>query len=324
MRDRGLLAVDLDGRVGRVEQQELEVVPEDDVDAALAAVFEPLQQFVLDLEIVGIVVFARLQHGARRRDRVAAALQFDGVEERPVREMVGLVALAAQRIAGAEIDEGVRARADRGEVRRRVAGFRSRVVGEQVLRDDAAGLADEGIGPERRRLGEGHLDGEVVDLVDRHVLVAADRRRGRGRILRILPREDEIVGGHGLAVLPLRPRLQLPHDRLAVARYRAVLDGRDLGGQHRQQVAVVVPGGQRLVEDPAGLLVLGADREMRVQKRRCLPEQQLQRSAAARLGGLVGVAEVGRIGCVRMGQHQSGQRRRQAQGHHALHEAAPG
>src|SRR6267142_2831839 len=41
---------------------------------------------------------------------------------------------------------------------------------------------------------------------------------------------------------------------------------------------------QRLVEDPRAVLVLGAGREMRIEERRRLPPQDLQRPAAATLG----------------------------------------
>jgi len=61
---------------------------------------------------------------------------------------------------------------------------------------------------------------------------------------------------------------------------------------------------------------------MRVEQRRRLPPQQLQRTAAARLGGLVGGPEIGRRHAV-IGQHQAGQRRGQAQGRDPLHEGTP-
>ena len=43
---------------------------------------------------------------------------------------------------------------------------------------------------------------------------------------------------------------------------------RDLGGEHRHQIAVGVPAGERLVEDARAFLVLGADGEVRVEQRR--------------------------------------------------------
>ena len=51
----------------------------------------------------------------------------------------------------------------------------------------------------------------------------------------------------------------------------------DLRGQDRDQVALGVPAGQRLVEDAAGVLVLGAAGEVRVQVHRRLPVDHLQR-----------------------------------------------
>ena len=121
---------------------------------ALAALLEALQDLVLDLHVPGVVVFAGLDHGARRRDRVAAALHLDGVEVRPVGHVVVGVDLAADHVARLEVDELVGAGADRLQVGRRVARLGADVVGEQVLRDDHAARADEGVGPERRRLGE--------------------------------------------------------------------------------------------------------------------------------------------------------------------------
>ena len=147
--------------------------------------------------------------------------------------------------------------------------------------------ADEGVGPERRRLLELHADRVVVDLDDLHVLVAADGHRGGRRIGGVFPVEDAVIGGERMAVVPLHALLELPGDRRAVLGQAAVLDGRDLRGEHRHQVAIGVPPGQRLVEHARAVLVLGADREVRVQQRRALPPQHLERPAAAALGRLV-------------------------------------
>ncbi len=148
------LAVDLGPRIGRVELDVLDIAAVRHVGLALAALFQPQQDLVLDLQVPGVVVFAGLQHGACRRDRVAAALHLDGVEVRPVRHVVVRIEFAAHHVARLEVDEPVRAGADRLEVRRRVAGFCARVVGVEVFRNDHAAHADEGVGPERRRLVE--------------------------------------------------------------------------------------------------------------------------------------------------------------------------
>ena len=77
-----------------------------------------------------------------------------GVEVRPVGDVVVGIELAPDDVARLEVDEPVGPGADRLEVGRRVARLGADVVGEQVLRDDHAARADEGVGPERRRLGE--------------------------------------------------------------------------------------------------------------------------------------------------------------------------
>ena len=68
----------------------------------------------------------------------------------------------------------------------------------------------------------------------------------------------------------------------------AVVHARDLGGEHREQVAVRVVGGQRLVEDARGVLVLGPGGEVRIEQRRGLPPEHLQRPTPAALGGREG------------------------------------
>ena len=112
-------------------------------------------------------------------------------------------------------------------------------------------------------------------------LIAADRRRRGRRVGGILPVEHAIIGGERLAVVPFDALLELPGDRHAVLGEAAVRDGRDFRGEHRHQVAIGAPRGQRLIENARAVLVLGADREMRVQQRRPLPPQHLERPAAA-------------------------------------------
>ena len=186
---RGLLAVDLLVGVGRVQVDEFGIVAEDDADAALAAVLEPLQHLVLDLEVLAEVVVARLQHGAGGRHGVASALELDRVEIGPRRPVVSLEADAAHHVAGAELDEFVGAGADRREVGGRVARLRPHVVGVDVLGQQHAVAAHEGVGPEGRGLGEQHLHGQVVDLLDGDVAIGRDGDAGRGRILDVLPGE---------------------------------------------------------------------------------------------------------------------------------------
>ena len=88
--------------------------------------------------------------------------------------------------------------------------------------------------------------------------------------------------------MPLDALLQLPGDRTPSLERPPFSMARDLRGEDRHQVAVAVPAGERLVEDPRAVLVLGADGEMRVEQGRRLPPQHLERAAAAGLGRLVG------------------------------------
>ena len=317
------LAVDFGPRIGRVELDMFDAAARGDDHPALAALFQSQENLVLDLHVPAEVELAGLQHAARRRHRIAAAFHLDGVEIGPVLHVVVGVDHALDHVARLEVLELVGTGADRLEVGRRVARFVADIVGEQVLGQDGARRSDEGVGPEGRRLREFHDDRVVVDLLDHDVLVGADGDRGRRRVLRILPGEDDVVGGERLAVVPGDALLQLPGHRLAVGGQGAVLAARDGFRQHRPQVAVAVPAGQRLVEQARAILVLGADGEMRIEQGRPLPPQHLQQAAAAALGRLVGRLRLGH-GHARQGQQLRRDRRRDADRRHPPHKGTPG
>ena len=191
-----------------------------------------------------------------------------------------------------------------------------------MLRDDHAPGADKGIGPVRRRLVEQHANGEIVDLFDLDVLVAADGDGGGLRCPRIFPGEDDVVGGERLAVMPFDAAFQLPDHRAAVLGQPAIVLARNLGGQHRNQIAVAVPARQRLVKDPRAFLVLGSDGEMRVEQGDRLPIQQLQHAAAAGLGRLVRDRGL-RHRHPGLAQHHARHRRGQADRDHPLDKGPP-
>ncbi len=286
--DARAFAVDLVPRIRDAQLHKLDVSAGYDVGAPLAASLHSLQHLILDLQVPRIVVLAGLQDRARRRGGVPAALHFDRIEERAVWHVVVGVDLAAHHVARLEIDELVRPGANRLQVRRGFARLGADVWSEQVLRNDHPFGGDKGRRPKRRRLLERNQDGVRINFGDRHVLVDAARDRCSGRIARVLPGENAIVGREWRAVVPFDALLQPPADDLAAFEDAPVLRRRDVGRQDRYQVAVLVPAGQRLVEDARAFLVLGAIGKMRLQQRRALPPQGLQRAAAAPLGWFVG------------------------------------
>ena len=299
----------------------LDVAALHDVDAAAPGLLQPLEDLVLDLQVPGVVELSGLQDGPGRRGGVTAALHLDGVEEGPVGHMVARVQLAADDVARLEVDEPVGPGADRLEVARRFPRLGALERLEEVLGQDHAAHAHERIGPERRRLGERHLDRVAVDLVDLEVLVGADGVGRGGRVGRVLPGEDAVVGRERLAVVPRHALLELPGDGPAVLADAAVLHARDLGGQGGGEIAVGVPRGQRLVEDARAVLVLGAHRDVGVEQGGALPPQRLQRATAAALGRLVDQLRRLGLGHAGRGEHLARQRRGQPEPDHRLDEA---
>ncbi|GCC47671.1 hypothetical protein chiPu_0032160, partial [Chiloscyllium punctatum] len=179
--DRRALAVDFGVRIGEVDRNELDVAADREQRLALAALFQALQNLVFDLDVPGEIIFAGLDHRARRGDGIAASLHLDRVEEWTVGHVVVGVELATDQIARFELDEFVGAGTDGFQIVGRLAGLAALVVREQMLRNDAAIAPDKGIGPERCRLLEVDADREVVDLLDGQAAVGFNRyRRGRG------------------------------------------------------------------------------------------------------------------------------------------------
>ena len=153
------------------------------------------------------------------------------------------------------------------------------------------------------------------------VAVNADGHRRGGGIAGIFPVEHDVVGGEGLAVVPFDAGLDLPGHRLAVGDQPAILQRGNFGCEHRIEVAVGIPGRERLIEQPRAVLILGAGGKMRIEQGRPLPPQQLQRAAAATLDRLVGRRALGH-GDAADGENLRGHRRCEAKGDHALNEAA--
>src|SRR5262249_58716430 len=96
----------------------------------------------------------------------------------------------------------------------------------------------------------------------------------------VLPGEDAVSRRERLAVVPGDTTLEPPRDGPTVTREQAIGDGRNIFRENRDEITVSVVRRQRLVEDPRGVPVLGADGEPRVEDRRRRPHQELQPSAA--------------------------------------------
>ena len=145
------LAVDLGPGIGAVELDVLHAAALVYLDAPPTGLLQSLQDLVLDLGVPRIVILAGLQHGTRSRHGVAPTLHLDRVEVGPVLQVVVAIELSRDQVARVEGDEPIWPGSDRFQVCRRVARFVAFEGLEQVLGDDHAAGANEGVGPERRR-----------------------------------------------------------------------------------------------------------------------------------------------------------------------------
>src|SRR5262249_23307228 len=179
---------DLGPRVGVVELDVLDVAAGHDIGAAPTALLPALENLVLDLHVPGVVELAGLQHGARGGGRIAAALHLDLIEEGPIGHVVGGIELAANDVAGLEVDKPVGSGPDGLQVGRRLARLVTLEDLEEMLGDDHAGRPTEGGRPEGSRRFECELYGVAVELVDPgDIAVLADSDRGRTAVPYLLP-----------------------------------------------------------------------------------------------------------------------------------------
>ena len=120
--------------------------------------------------------------------------------------------------------------------------LKRRGVGIGLLAQDVLGH-DEGPGQDRRigRVGLLQPPGELGrrDHLDvAHELVAGAAAGAEVRVVDQLDRELDVLGGERRAVMPLDAVLELEAPVEAVGRDAAILDGRDLGDEIGDQVAV--------------------------------------------------------------------------------------
>ena len=317
------LAVHLAPRVRLVALDEAHRAARDRHDPALAALLDPPEHLLLDQDVVREVVLAGLQHRARRAHRVAAALDVEAVEERAIRDVVALVELRADQVAGPELGEPVGPGADRGDHADGLARAGALDRLEDVARQQPP--AGERGGPVGLRLLEDHLDRVLVEPLDAgDVLVGGAGARRGGRIEGELPVEDDVVRGEGRAVVPHHVALEPPGHPLAVLGERVGLAARDVLGQHRHQGAVGRGGRERLVEDPLDREVAQAPAEVRVQQGGGVPHQHPESAAAASPGRReLGLARLGGRD-PRRAQEGARHRRAEPDRGHRLHEAPPG
>ena len=206
------------------------------------------EDFRLDLEVPGVVELAGLQHGARRRNGVAAAFQQNRGEGRLVGVAVVVVHFVQDDVVRAEFLHLEGAGAERAEI---LLGARRRPCPR--TRRELLFLDDRRHRPDERNVGERHGNLErdahrvVIDGLDSlHVLEPAGGAAGAFGVHAISRRERHVRGGERTSVRPHHVVPQPPGNRQKVRRNTAVLDGWNLRGERRNHAAVLVITRQRL------------------------------------------------------------------------------
>ena len=189
------------------------------------------------------------------------------------------------------------------------SGARAHAILELALLQDRQNRTDERRIRERHRHVEFDPHRVVVDCL--HRADALERRRGRAAAARVQAvgrGERDVVRGERRAVGPHHVVAQRPGDRPEIPRHAAVVQGRDLGGQPGDHVAVFVVARQRLQDQRRRVDILGAARQVGIEDRRRLPVQHVQLTVGAALGR----------GCHRQRDHRQ---RRQDQSSWFCHES---
>ena len=296
----GARAIGFGVRVGKVDQEALDVRADCRCELAAPALHQLIQDLRLDLQVPRVVGLTRLEDGTRGLSRVAAALDLDLFEERLGRVAEVRVDLVGDDVAGLELLDLVRTGAVGRQVAGRVLRLGAHVVLELRLLDDVVQRTDKELVRVGVRLFPSHHDRRRVgslDLLDAFGDLAV--RGGSGWVGDVLVREHHVGGGEVAAVGPFEPWLELPGDGPEVARHTAVVDGRDLCGQQGDWFAVRSHRRERLEHQTRGVVVLGALGEVAVQDGRRLPVDDPQQVAlaASASGWLGGGCRRGRGGC---------------------------
>ncbi len=278
------LAINFRIRVGEVHAERLDQHAGEGVIAALAAaLFQLGDHFRLDLDVPGPVEITRLQHGPRRRRRIAATLKQHAGEVGFGRLAIVLVQDVGDLVVGGEAVDLERPGPDwvgqKGFVA--IGG----IVAKRVGRVDRTEVRPrERFEPGQRRVGEGHHgcqlvrrfdagDGAPGSVVDRRVGVGGDP----------LPRELHVTRGERFTVGPGDIWQQGESDGRKILGQQSVLDRWHLGHEVRDDRAIGKEVQQWLHHQRGGDEILVARSTVWRGHARSLPDEQAQVAARASL-----------------------------------------
>mmetsp|Transcript_33195 Transcript_33195/g.56408 ORF Transcript_33195/g.56408 Transcript_33195/m.56408 type:complete len:281 (+) Transcript_33195:808-1650(+) len=274
MFDCGALAFGQVGRwVGQVDVDPFNRCAECHNVLAKARFFHAGQHVGGKLQVPGIVIFARLVHGAACGCGITAPFKGHGRKGRFAGVTVVFVGRKGDHVIGTEFrdSEGTRANGVKvgfGALRR----LGAEAVGELGLLDDRR------LGTHKRTVGEGlgHAKGHNnrlrIGRVDRYnVIVFFGLGTAAAFSGAVFPRELDVLGCHGRAIGPQKPVRKDPCDLCQVFAHDAIFDGGHFVDQPGHQRTFGVIARQRLDHEAGGFQFLGATGQIRVQDRRGLP-----------------------------------------------------
>ena len=273
-------------RVGLVEVDPLDRGTERDLDRATALRGHARKDGRIHLQVPCVIELACFTDRARRRSRIAAALEGHGCEIGPVGETEIRVGRQLDHVVGAEFIDLEGAGADGSEIRIRT--FRracAKAFGELRGLDHRALGADKGGVGEGGGFGEIHPHGARIHGIDRGHAVEKARLCAAAFGMRAVgPGEDEIGRCQRAAVRPCHAIGDGPCDRCQIGRNAAIIDRRDAFSEPRHHHAGFVETGHRLEDQRGAFDFLGAARQIRVQRRGRLPVDDVQMPRRAALG----------------------------------------
>ncbi len=255
-------------------------------ELALAASFHLGLLFRVDLGVPGIVELAGFHDGRGCGQRVAAALDGHLCEGGLGRVTVVRVGFQRDHVIDLEVGDDERTSADRLGVLFGAGRGRGTYAGAELgLLQDRCGCAGEGL------IGIGlgclkhDLDGQRIGGFNRfYAFIFGALRAATLGVGAVFPGKLDVFRGQRCAVRPGDAFLQLPGDRGQVSRDAAIFYCRDLDGQTRHHIAVLIERGERIQHQRSGLDILGARGQIGVHCRNRLIIQDLQLAIRAAFG----------------------------------------